>query len=181
VQELVQSSEMPPTLIGQRDMQCLCDVAAQAPAGCFVEVGVYHGGSAYWLEKLAQAQGRPIFLYDTFTGIPCKDEWDSHSVGDFSDVDEQDVRSRLVYATITKGIFPDCAIEMPPVAFAHLDCDQYRSVKESALYLQARMVKGGVIWFDDSPCLLGAHRAARELFGDRLALSHEHGKHYVII
>jgi hypothetical protein len=63
------------------------------------------------------------------------------------------------------------------LSFVHLDCDQYRSVKESALYLKDLVVHGGVIWLDDSPCLVGAHRAAREVFGDELLLSRT-SKHY---
>jgi hypothetical protein len=64
------------------------------------------------------------------------------------------------------------------LAFVHLDCDQYRSITEAGRYLTPLMRKGGVMWFDDSPCLEGAKQATRELFGDRLVLSRTN-KHYV--
>jgi hypothetical protein len=153
--------------------------ARATPAGCFVEVGVYQGGSAWHLYDLALEQERELYLYDTFTGIPYHDAIDSHHIGDFSDCSYLSVVERFPHAAVVPGVFPMSAIDMPRIAFAHLDCDQYRSVKESATYLRYLMVPGGVMWFDDSPCLAGAHRAVLELFGDKVKISSAHGKHYV--
>lgn len=156
----------------------MVQAARATPAGCFVEVGVYKGGTSWFLNQLALDQDRALYLYDTFTGIPYKGPDDSHSVGDFADTSFEEVCELIPEAFTVKGIFPASAIDMPPVAFAHLDCDQYQSVKESLDYLLPRMVPKGVIWFDDSPCLAGACRAAEEVFGPRLKLS-ETNKHYV--
>jgi hypothetical protein len=162
-------------------------LAAGAPAGgCFVEVGVYHGGSAWHLQELARAQGRPLYLYDTFEGIPhwCEHDGDlGHKVGEFKS-NEAEVRAWLPDAIITRGVFPASALAMPAVAFVHLDCDQYQSVRESCEHLAPLMMDGGIILFDDSPHLAGARRAATELFGDRLLFTHQSpptvwGKHYV--
>ena len=68
---------------------------------------------------------------------------------------------------------------MPPIAFAHLDCDQYRSVKESVEYIKPLMMTGGVIWFDDYGCLPGATKAVDELF-PRVEITRTH-KAYVRI
>lgn len=169
----------PPSLIGERDLNDMIAMAAGTPAGCFVEVGVYRGGSAYRLAQVAREQVRELYLYDTFSGIPHKDAIDSHAIGDFADTSLEHVHALIPEAIITPGIFPGCALPMPPVAFAHLDCDQYRSVREASLFLVPRMVPGGVIWFDDSPCLTGARIAVSELFGERVRISHDFGKHYV--
>jgi asparagine synthase (glutamine-hydrolysing) len=171
---------MPPTLIAPADMQLLVNCASIRPPGAFLEVGVYHGGSAWWLQKIARDQKRALYLYDTFEGIPYTGEHDTHKVGDFKDVDEAKVRAALPYATITKGVFPASAVPMGPIAFAHLDCDQYQSVKDACAYLVGSMVSGGVIWFDDSPILPGAHKAVLELFEGHIALSRPRGKHYVV-
>lgn len=179
--ENVLESEAPPSLVGAQHLAELLSVAELAPKGCFVEVGVYKGGSAWHLLKLAQRQGRALYCYDTFTGIPHEDPGDSHHVGDFSDVDLEVMLHALEGALVTRGVFPGSAVPMPPVAFAHLDCDQYRSVKESAQFLIPRMVKGGVIWFDDSPCIPAAARAVHELFGQELRLSSDFGKHYAVL
>jgi asparagine synthase (glutamine-hydrolysing) len=160
----------------------MIDKATGTPAGgCFVEVGVYKGGSALHLQKIALAQQRELFLYDTFEGIPHRREGlDSHGIGDFADTSFEDVQRLCPHATVVKGIFPASAVPMPLIAFAHLDCDQYQSVHEAALYLQPRMMAGGVMWFDDSPCLAGARLAVTELYAERLQISSDFGKHYVV-
>ncbi len=156
----------------------MLDQAARTPPGCFMEVGVYQGGSAVHLLGLARQQKRVLYLYDTFTGIPYQSEWDSHVIGDFSDTSVERVRALCPDAVITPGIFPHSAVAMEPIAFVHLDCDQYRSYQESLAFLLPNMLPGGVLWFDDSPCLAGALKAVTECFGPRLRL-HSCGKHYV--
>lgn len=170
----------PHSLVGEATIREMLAAARDTPAGCFVEVGVYKGGTGWFLNQLAIDQAREVYLYDTFTGIPYHDVVDSHSTGDFADTSVEEVRALIPRATTVQGLFPDSAVPMPPIAFVHLDCDQYRSVKESAEYLIPLMVPKGVIWFDDSPCLPGAHKAAKELFGDRLQLSAT-SKHFVEI
>lgn len=138
---------------------------------------MYWGGSAWRLQRLAVDQGRELYLYDTFEGLPYQSAVDQHPVGHFCSSYEL-VRKKLIWSTVIKGVFPASAVPMPPVAFAHLDCDQYQSVKEAAQFLIPRMVQGGIIWFDDSPLLAGARQAVLELF-ERPACSPS-GKHYVV-
>lgn len=174
------ASKGPPSLVGENHLEEMIRYAGTTPAGAFVEVGLYKGGSAWHLARLAHWLDRPFYGYDTFAGLPCREEGlDDHCVGDFADVDEDLVRRWIRHGTIVKGWFPTCALEMGPIAFAHLDCDQYQSVKESTAYLIPRMVAGGIIWFDDSPVLKGAKAAAEELLNGRLSLS-EHGRNFVV-
>ena len=165
-------SQVPPGVIA-----AMIFAASLAPDGCFVEVGVFQGGTAQHLNELAQKQGRKLYLYDTFEGIPYRDEVDSHQVGDFSQTSYEQVRDLFPQAAVVNGVFPASAVEMEPIAFAHLDCDQYQSYKESIAYLLPRMTKGGIMWFDDSPCLAGANKAVTEIFGDRVNIYA--GKHYI--
>jgi O-methyltransferase len=160
----------PESAVGQYIIEELVKTASQCPSGCFVEVGVYKGGTAWHLAKCAEDQDREIFLFDTFTGIPYKGEYDSHVPGDFGDTSLEEVKKAIPYAKITQGIFPQSAegLDLPDVAFVHLDCDQYQSIKEAALFLSPRMVKGGIMWFDDYGCLEGANRAVIELFEGRI-------------
>jgi hypothetical protein len=131
--------------------------------------------------SVAKQQGREMFAYDTFTGIPYKGEHDSHNVGDFSDTSFEEVSRGLEGATVVQGIFPDSAVKMPPVAFVHLDCDQYQSIKDSLGYLLPRMVEGGIIWFDDYGCLEGANKAVREVFSPECLYGSKTGKVFVRI
>lgn len=184
MEQAASPSSAPRSLIGENHLAELLAMAHGAPPGSFVEVGVYQGGSAWRLLQIARQQGRAMYCYDTFTGIPYKSEGDAHSVWDFADVQIERVIAALEGAIVVPGIFPKSAEGSPPlvpVAFAHLDCDQYQSVRESAIYLTPLMASGGVIWFDDSPCIPAAHRAAREIFGEQLRLSSDFGKHYVVM
>lgn len=168
---------MIPSQVSQEVIAALSFGASLAPDGCFVEVGVFQGGTAYHLNEVAKEQVRKLYLYDTFEGIPYCDVCDSHKLGDFNDTSYEKVRDLFPDATVVKGVFPYSAVPMEPIAFVHLDCDQYQSYKDAIQYLAPLMVKGGVMWFDDSPCLPGALKAVTEFFGDRVKLYV--GKHYV--
>ena len=157
----------PHSLVDPLVAQAMCELARKTPAGCFVEVGVYHGGTAWFLAQAAQEQMRLCYLYDTFTGIPYRGAHDSHQVGDFADTTIEEVRAAVPTAMCIPGIFPARAINMGPVAFAHLDCDQYQSYKDALEYLDSRMVKGGAVWCDDVDCLASATKAVEEFCAAR--------------
>lgn len=171
------------SLINPQQLAELCAFASTMPPGDFVEVGVYRGGSAVELAKVAQDQGRTLWLYDTFTGTPCQHERDSHhKVGDFADTSVDAVKRLIPEAKFVVG---DCretlkgkAAGKGKVAFAHIDCDQYESVAACIKELGPRMVKGGVMWFDDYRCTNGATFAVDELLGDRVEL-HPCDKYFV--
>lgn len=159
----------PESLVPIEVLRGMLDAASDSPPGAFVEVGVYKGGTAWHLAKLAEIQGRELYLYDTFTGQPWADSDDAHPVGDFSDTSFEtvvDALKEFPSSHVIKGVFPASAVLMPKIAFAHLDCDQYRSIKLACEYLLPHMVPGGRFWFDDAPQLKGALRAVRECFGD---------------
>lgn len=159
---------MPTTLISGDVMDDMVRTACATPQGAFVEVGVYQGGSAERLVELAENQHRAIYLYDTFTGIPYAMDVDAHKVGDFSDTSFEDIRQRFPYATVVQGVFPGSALEMGPIAFAHLDVDQFQSYVEACDYLAPRMLQRGVMWFDDYGCLAGATQALNGLYSGRI-------------
>ena len=154
-----------PSIIAQDNLDSLAKTAADSVEGCFVEVGVFEGGSAQILYDIAMAQGRRIFLYDTFNGIPYSDTVDSHKVGDFTYKDVEYISRALPKAIVTQGIFPDSAIEMPPIAFCHLDVDQYWSYRNALDYLETKISPGGIIWFDDYGCTSGCDMALNERYG----------------
>jgi len=173
--------ECPQSLVGPHVINGMLKLSREVPEGCFVEVGVYKGGTAWHLAKLAEEQCREIFLFDTFTGIPYKGQFDPVTVGTFNETSLEEVQRNIPYANVIQGIFPQIMKDreaLLPVAFAHLDCDQYQSVRESAEYLTPLMVNGGVMWFDDYGQLEGATKAADELFALRLEMS-DVGKFFV--
>lgn len=158
----------------------LVEKASSTPEGCFIEVGVYKGGTASYLTELAEKQNREIYLYDTFTGIPFREEYEKHKVGDFSDTSFESVRDALPYAKVIQGIFPESAVSMPSIAFAHIDVDQYKSYVDCINYLSPKMISGGIMWFDDYE-LQGAKNAIDELFGDKIIFAKcGHKRCYVV-
>lgn len=167
------------SLVGEDVIEEMIGLARSTPQGCFVEVGVYRGGTAQYLYELALEQQRLLYLYDTFTGIPhsAPDKGDSHKIGDFADTSEEAIRAAFPWCQVVAGVFPESAVHMPSVAFAHLDCDQYKSVLDSLHYLAPKMVKDGVIWLDDC-CLQGALTAANEFCPGGLTTTRTN-KHFI--
>ncbi len=159
---LSEEPEGPTTLVNYEVIARMVAVASEAPAGCFVEVGVYKGGTAWFLSRLAKLQGRELYLYDTFTGIPYSGKNDPHKVGDFSDTSIEEVSKHVPDAHIIQGIFPSTAVDMGAVGFVHLDVDQEQSYTDALEYLLPLMSPGGVIWCDDADCLPGASDAVCE-------------------
>lgn len=151
-------------------LELMRDLAESTPAGNFAEVGVYKGGSAIYLQTVARQQGRRLYLFDTFTGIPVVSKHDTrHKLGDFGDTSVERVRELLPLADIVVGVFPASLVETGPLAFVHADADQYDSTIAVARHLGPRMVRGGLMLFDDY-CLDGCRRAVDESFSGRQIL-----------
>ncbi|MGH7605410.1 MAG: TylF/MycF/NovP-related O-methyltransferase [Gemmatimonadaceae bacterium] len=159
--------------IAEDTLHELAEAARAAPPGDLVEVGVYKGGSATRLAEVAREQNRMLFLFDTFTGIPTADpEVDHHKIGDFGDTTLEAVRSAIPEAIFKPGIFPETLTDdVGPIALAHIDCDQYASVKACCAAIAPRMVSGGVMVFDDYDVLPGAKKAVEEAFAGRVVMS----------
>ena len=146
----------------------MIDHARATPPGAFVEVGVYKGGTAWHLAEIARAQGRTLWLFDTFTGIPERtDGLDTHQIGDFRDTNVESVRAAIPDAQIVVGDARESveSTDTGPIAFAHLDCDQYDTYRKVLAAIVPRMVIGGAIEFDDYESLEGARKAVDEFFG----------------
>lgn len=153
--------KLPSLLTGERLERLYC-LAESVPLGAFVEVGVYQGGSAEVLYRVAEKRGRELWLYDTFSGIPFASQIDRHQIGDFGDcIPLEYIQSSFPNAIIQEGIFPHGMRIPEKIALVHLDCDQYQSYRDSLDALLPKMTIGGMIVCDDY-CLQGAARAIDE-------------------
>ncbi len=159
------------SLVAPENIDYMCGIARNVPAGCFVEFGVYKGGSAWRLNEIVKAQGREFHLYDTFTGIPFADACDQFPVNHFGDASLGNVREAIPNAVFHVGVFPETFNEdIGPIAFCHIDADQYRSIKAGWEKFSPLMVPGGVMIFDDYPVIESARIACDEVCGDRIQL-----------
>ena len=172
----------PLTLLSPQSLGSLLWLAANSPpGGAFVEVGVYRGGVAWYLQALAARQQRYLLLFDTFTGIPQQHpQWDEqHKVGDFGDTSFEAVRAAIPEATYFVGEFPGTAPDAIaiPISFVHVDCDQYQAILDCIDYFWPKLAPAGVMLFDDYNCTTGCQQAISERF--KTAFQTAEGKCFV--
>jgi O-methyltransferase len=175
-------STPPASLLHPDSLMTMLNLAAITPDGCFVEVGCYKGGSAWYLSKLAREMGRRLHLFDTFTGIPDRGPEDhEHRIGDFGDTSLESVKRAVPDAIFHVGVFPGT---IPfdwnePIAFAHIDCDQYSGIRASIERILPLMPTGGVMLFDDFDATSGCKLAVKEAFGPSVLITRQ-GKAYAV-
>ena len=158
--------------------------------GIFLEAGVAMGGSAIVIAK-TKSPGRELRLYDVFEMLPppgANDDARSHEVyrnflaGSVSGpVDRTYVEHATDLLAFTrenmrrtgvdpdaenirfvKGLYEETLKVDEPVAFAHIDCDWYDSVKLCIDRLADRMSVGGIMLFDDYNSFQGCRKAVDE-------------------
>jgi O-methyltransferase len=168
------------SLLSANQIDDLVNLATSAPPGAFAEVGVYKGGSAWFLAEVARKQQRNLHLFDTFTGIPEQDSLDYPiKLGDFADTSFEAVQKFIPDAIFHVGMFPDTLpSDLEPLAFVHVDCDQYHTCREVIRLLVPLLVPNGIMLFDDYKLTTGVTRAVDESFGRNWQLT-GNGKPYV--
>lgn len=123
--------------------------------GDFAEVGVYRGGTAHMLGKLAVEQGKRLHLFDTFEGMPATDDQRDFVVtGDFADTSLARVKNYLKdiqSCDFHPGFFPETAAPLKDrrFSFVHVDVDMHQSASDCCEFFHDRLVQGGVMIFDD--------------------------------
>lgn len=160
--------------------------------GALVECGVYKGGSAA-LMACATGLDRPVYLFDSFRGLPPPGPNDGRLAGErFRDgwcaADRADVLalfSRLGVARsrihVVEGWFQDTlpAADVGRIAVLHVDADWYDSVRLCLEALYDRVEPGGFVVLDDYGRWEGCTRAADEFIVSRgLAPGLLQGRHY---
>jgi hypothetical protein len=154
--------------------------------GAVIEMGVYKGASltrfATYRSLLENADSRPLFGFDAFGAFPREDvagEADRAFIDRFENAGGEGIaRADLEAILAEKGLsnvnliegnifdtLPVLLDEKPElrVALLHLDLDVYEPTLFALERLLPRMVKGGLILFDDYGMVEGATRAADEI------------------
>jgi O-methyltransferase len=131
-----------------------------AVEGCFLEVGVFRGGSGALLAHVAadSSPARQVYLADTFKGVVKTGEKDTdyndgmHAETSVQLVEDLLASMNLTNATILEGIFPEDTADQvtsDKIALLHCDVDVYQSSKDVVEWTLPRLSVGGVIIFDD--------------------------------
>ena len=169
----------------------LCrDVLRRGVPGCFIECGVWKGGSAAIMGLALRAAGetRPLHLFDSFEGLPEPSEKDgaaaiAYSGGKSSgaltaiqaceaNVDEVrqmlTTRAGLPQAQLHfhvgwfQNTVPVAAPALGPIAVLRLDGDWYDSTRVCLEHLYPQLEPGGWLILDDYFCWEGCRKATDE-------------------
>lgn len=160
--------------------------------GAVVEFGCYIGTTSLFIRRLLDIyqDTREFHVYDSFEGLPPKTKEDESRAGEQFQVGELAVsrkqflqqfqKAGLKPPSIHKGWFSELtAADVPDkIAYAFLDGDFYKSIRDSIKLVRPHMQKGGVIIIDDyaREALPGAAKAAHELLISRnITVSHNLG------
>ena len=158
--------------------------------GCFVECGVWRGGSAMAAALTLAQEGdcnRELFLFDTFEGMTAPTSADQAFDGadatrllrqaDRTEeiwccADLADVRSNLASTGypahrmhFVKGPVEEtipASPALPPIALLRLDTDWYESTRHELRHLFPLLQPGGILIVDDYGHWQGARRAVDE-------------------
>lgn len=169
--------------------------------GDFVEFGCYKGDTSLMLasllvensveksvDKMGKSSGKGVennesgklrkrlWIYDSFEGLPEKNEVDKSVLGENfrggelavtkREVKERFLRAGLPVPVIKKSWFADLTENDLPerIAFAFLDGDFYESIRDSLRLVGPKMSEGGVIVVHDytNPALPGVKKAVDE-------------------
>ena len=150
------------------ELWTLTEQVCKLPSGAFIEVGVWKGGTAALIAKMARCSNvgsSKIYLCDTFTGVAKASERDStYHGGEHSDTTIGDVESlfdRMAPGSpyikhdlvILQGLFPEetsYRIQADETfRLCHIDVDVYESAKGVNEWVWPKMVHGGIVVYDD--------------------------------
>ncbi len=128
--------------------------------GDLIEVGVWKGASsiiiAQALKKLKSKS--KFYMCDTFCGVVKSSNKDTiYKNGEHSDTSLELVQNKIdkfnfKNIKVLKGIFPEETskfIKSKTIKFIHIDVDVYNSAKDIVNWVWPKLVKNGIIVFDD--------------------------------
>ena len=187
------------TMVSYHNLSCTYELARTAEQykieGCFVECGVWRGGSAAVMAYVAHKAGnnRKVHLFDSFEGLPEPTEKDGVEAGTYAEnkvggklssigkcVGRYEDVIHLFFSILSlrreniiihKGWFQETLPKMKdvigPIAILRLDADWYESTKVCLDYLYDNVVNGGFVIIDDYNAWEGCKKAVDEFLTNR--------------
>jgi len=118
-----------------------------------VDLGCLKGGAGFAMSK-ANKKGK-VYLIDSFEGLIENDHY--HSKKHFIFKDIKSVKNkidhlRLKNTKVLKMKFPlgaDSVLKKSKIKLCHIDVNTFTSTKKSFFYIKKKLVKNGIIIFDD--------------------------------
>lgn len=122
-------------------------------SGDILDIGCLKGGAGFMM-SYANQKGK-VYMIDSFEGIIEKEKNHNKNHFIFKNIDfvkrkikELKLKNTFVY----KGIFPSSfknKIITKKIKLCHIDVNTFRSTKKTFEYVERRLVKNGIIVFDD--------------------------------
>jgi O-methyltransferase len=142
------------------DLWQLVAEAGKLPGGDILEIGVWRGGTGCLMAQRATLTGAGVTVYlcDTFRGVVKAGSSDPHYAGgehaDTSEATVTDLAKRLGLDNIKIlcGTFPEQTGHMvanESFRLCHIDVDVYDSGREIMAWVWPRLVRGGIVVYDD--------------------------------
>lgn len=156
--ENLKAQAMPLSCVGDRFGTILEAIGStETEAGEVWECGAYRGGTALWMKAHLAGTKRILRAFDTFAGLPFSGPNDRHAKGIMNGCNYDEVCALFEGQQdvhIYRGIMPDTfkGLEDSVISVAHIDVDQYESVKGCLEFVYPRVHPGGWIIIDDYNC-----------------------------
>ena len=173
----------------EKKILSLIDLVKKIPSdGCIVECGV---GVGFSLAILSNISDKKIYAFDSFAGFPSEfSNKDDKNLKYFlprkwhyKKMSEELVKENLVKNFVhksnfnkriyfKKGFFPETFKAFDePISFLHLDVDLYQSYKDCLNYFYPKVIKGGIIAFDEyDPDIIKKKKKGYNFIGAKIAI-----------
>jgi O-methyltransferase len=119
--------------------------------GNILDIGCLLGGAGFLMNKANQ--NGATYLFDTFSGFKKDDGIHKKKIfyfDDISSVKKNIKKLKLNKITVHKSHFPkNLKLKINKIKLCHIDVNTYESTKEVFEYVDKKLIKGGVIIFDD--------------------------------
>jgi len=121
--------------------------------GNIFEIGCLQGGAGFIMSR-ANNTGY-TYLFDTFEGFQEEEKFHKkkHFVYEKKEIVQKNIKKfKLKNTKVYKSKFPnklDLSIKKKKLKLCHIDVNTYKSTKKTFEFVSKRMIKGGIIVFDD--------------------------------
>jgi O-methyltransferase len=119
--------------------------------GSILDIGCCEGGSGFIMSKINEAGN--IYLIDTFAGLIDEDKNYKKTDMVFTNTKliERNIKKfNLKRIKISKCYFPkNFNYKISKIKISHIDVNTYDSTKNSFFFVDRKLIKGGIIIFDD--------------------------------
>ena len=128
-----------------------CSKNLRLTNGNILDIGCLLGGAGFLMNKV-NLKGY-TYLFDTFSGFKKNDglhKKETFYFDDISSVKKNIKQLKLNKITVHKSHFPkNLSFQINKIKLCHIDVNTYESTKEVFEFVDKKLIKGGMIIFDD--------------------------------